>query len=330
VVERPSAFRSTSPSAFPTACPTGSGEARVLRPEDPGYPSRLRDLSSPPSPVYLAGPWDHDGPVVAIVGSRNPTSSGIDFTRALAADLAREGAAVVSGLARGIDGAAHEGALSEGGRSGAVLGTPLDTVYPPDHGELHERLRRSLGLMSELPPGAHATRATFATRNRMIAALAHAVVLVQGDAKSGALLTARAAASIGRPVGAVPWAPWDALGEAPHALIRERGAVLVRHAADVLALAGETPSAALTRALSARSRSRDRSSDRDAIAVPRGIRAHEELVLAGLTRYPEPVDLVASRAALSASETSAALLALELAGLARREPGGRYRLARGV
>jgi DNA processing protein len=268
--------------------------------------------------------------VVAIVGSRNPNSSGIDFTRALAADLAREGAAVVSGLARGIDGAAHEGALSEGGRSGAVLGTPLDTVYPPDHGALHERLRHSLGLMSELPPGAHATRATFATRNRMIAALAHAVVLVQGDAKSGALLTARAAAAIGRPVGAVPWAPWDPLGEAPHALIRGRGAVLVRHAADVLALAGGTPSAALTRALSVRSRSRERSADRQAIAAPHATRAHEERVLAGLTRYAEPVDLVASRAALSASETSAALLALELAGLARREPGGRYRLARGV
>ena len=301
---------------------------RVLRPDDPGYPFRLRDLSAPPSPLYLRGSWDHDGPVVAIVGSRNPTSIGVDFTRSLAADLAREGAAVVSGLARGIDGAAHEGALSEGGRSGAVLGTPLDEVYPPEHHELHERLAGSLGLMSELPPGAHATRATFASRNRMIAALAHAVVLVQGDARSGALLTARAAAAIGRPVGAVPWAPWDPLGEAPHALIRDRAAVLVRHAADVLALAGESPSPALTRATAARfaAKRRDGSDARRPGAPP----AAEERVLAGLTRYPEPVDLVASRVALTAAETSAALLALELLGLCRREPGGRYRLSRGA
>ena len=302
---------------------------RILLPEDAGYPKRLRDLSSPPSPLDLDGPWDHDGPVVAIVGSRNPTPAGIDFTRVLAADLAREGAAVVSGLARGIDAAAHEGALSEGGASGAVLGTPLDTVYPPENAELHERLRRSLGLMSEIASGGHATRNTFAARNRMIAALAHAVVLVQGDGRSGALLTARAGAAIGRPVGAVPWAPWDALGEAPLALIRERGAVLVRHAADVLALAGETPSTSLARALAARARSRARERGVAMSEVP-GIPRHEERVLGGLTRDPEPIDLVASRAALSAAETSAALLALELAGLARREPGGRYRLARGT
>jgi DNA processing protein len=300
---------------------------RVLHPDDPDYPSRLRDLSGPPSPVYVRGSWNHDGPVVAIVGSRNPTHTGVDFARSLAADLAREGAAVVSGLARGIDGAAHEGALSEGGRTGAVLGTPLDTVYPPEHHELHERLAGSLGLMSELPPGAHATRATFATRNRMIAALAHAVVLVQGDARSGALLTARAAAAIGRPVGAVPWAPWDPLGQAPHALIRDRAAVLVRHAADVLALAGETPSLALKRAMAARfADGGHQASDRRGPALPTA----EQRVLAGLTRYPEPVDLVASRIALTAAETSAALLALELAGLCRREPGGRYRLARGA
>ncbi|HEV8128514.1 MAG TPA: DNA-processing protein DprA [Candidatus Eisenbacteria bacterium] len=303
---------------------------RVLRPDDPDYPFRLRDLSDSPSPVYLEGPWDHDGPIVAIVGSRNPTSIGVDFTRALAADLAREGAAVVSGLARGIDGAAHEGALSEGGRSGAVLGTPLDKVYPPEHRELHERLAGSLGLMSELPPGAHATRATFASRNRMIAALAHAVVLVQGDGRSGALLTARAAAAIGRPVGAVPWAAWDPLGEAPHALIRDRAAVLVRHAADVLELAGETPSLALTRATALALRRAGGGDEFPEVRRSGAPPAAEQRVLAGLTRYPEPVDLVASRAALTAAETSAALLALELAGLCRREPGGRYRLARGA
>jgi DNA processing protein len=306
--------------------------ARSLAPAHEDYPPRLRDLASPPSPLHLLGPWDHDGPVIAIVGSRNADDTGIAFTRALAADLAREGAAVVSGLARGIDAAAHEGALDAGGRSGAVLGTALDSAYPPENRALQERLRRSLGLMTEIPSGGHASPATFASRNRVIAAVAHAVVLVQGDERSGALLTARAAKALGRPVGAVPWRATDALGQAPHALIRGRHAVLVRHAADVLALAGESPSAALSRALAARSRARARGRSlaaRRAAASRDGAPA-EERVLAGLTRYAEPLDLVASRASLSAAETSAALLALELMGLARREPGGRYRLARGA
>jgi len=297
---------------------------RSLRPDDPGYPARLRDLPDPPDPIHLAGPWDHDGPVVAIVGSRGSLADALELTMDLAGDLASQGVAVVSGMALGIDGAAHHGALRTGGRSGAVLGTELGVSYPRAHAALQQSLAASLGLMSEIPAGTHATRGTFASRNRLIAALSHAVILVQGDSQSGALLTVRAAESLGRPVGAIPWDLSEPLAAAPHALIRERRAVLIRDAADALALLGEAPSATLVRALAAR---------RDAKRVGGASRAEgggalESRVLAGLRRRAEPLDVVATRASLPAAETSAALLALELAGLARREPGGRFRRTR--
>ncbi|MGE5179335.1 MAG: DNA-processing protein DprA, partial [Bacteroidota bacterium] len=224
---------------------------RVLPIESPDYPARLRDLANPPDPLFVRGAWDHEGPVVAIVGARSALGDGLEMARRLAADLAREGAAVVSGLARGIDAAAHEGALEAGGRTGAVIGTPLDLVYPPAHRELQGRVARSLGLMSELPPGAHPTRSTFVSRNRMLAAIADLVVLVQGDLESGALRTVEAAERLGRPVGAVPWHAEEPLAAAPHALIHDRRAVLVRDAADVLELAGEPRSPLLATARAA-------------------------------------------------------------------------------
>jgi DNA processing protein len=295
---------------------------RALDPGHPEYPVRLRDLSSPPSPIFLRGPWNHAGPIVAVVGSRNARPEAIEFTRWLAGALAREGVAVVSGLARGIDAEAHKGALEAGGRSGGVLGTPLDEVYPPENRSLQEELAASLGLMSEVAPGAPTTRGTFATRNRILAAISHAVILVQADVKSGALLTVRAAERLRRPIGAVPWNPTDELAASPLALIREGRAVLIRDARDVLTLMGEAPSSVIAAAATAAT---------PAAAAPASVSDSrsgiERRVLAELGRRAEPLDVVATRADLPAAETSAALLSLELAGLARREPGGRYRLA---
>ena len=296
---------------------------RVLPIESPEYPARLRDLANPPDPLFVRGAWDHEGPVVAIVGARSALGDGLEMARRLAAGLAREGAAVVSGLARGIDAAAHEGALEAGGRTGAVIGTPLDLVYPPAHRDLQGRVARSLGLMSELPPGAHPARSTFVSRNRMLAAIADLVVLVQGDLESGALRTVEAAERLGRPVGAVPWHAEEPLAAAPHALIHDRRAVLVRDAADVLELAGEPRSPLLATARAAAAGA--------AAGVLAGVAAGspESRILAALTRRPEPLDVLALRASLGAAEASAALLSLELAGVARREPGGRFRRARG-
>jgi DNA processing protein len=267
---------------------------------------------------------------VAIVGSRNARGEGIEFTRWLAGALAREGVAVVSGLALGIDGAAHRGALEAGGRSGAVLGTPLDKVYPEEHRDLHEQLAASLGLMSELAPGTPTTRGTFAARNTLLAAISHAVILVQADVKSGALLTVGAAERLRRPIGAVPWNPTDELAASPLALIREGRAVLIRDAGDVLELVGEASSPVLATAASVATPAAAAAPASPSWATRDSRSSVERRVLAELGRRAEPLDVVATRADLPAAETSAALLALELAGLARREPGGRYRLARGA
>lgn len=299
---------------------------RALAADHVDYPERLRDLDHPPDPLYLRGAWNHAGPVVAIVGSRNVPAEGIEMARRIAADLAREGVAVVSGLATGVDAAAHQGALDAGGRTGAVLGTPLDQCYPRDHDDLQRAVCASLGVMSELSPDSHGTRGTFQTRNRIIAALAHAVLVVQAGDRSGALHTVEAAERLGRPVGAMPWHADEIYGALPHRLIRERRAILVRHAADMLELLGERASPVLLAAQADR---------RAGMALPAagGDAADTSAtarVLAGLSRRAEPLDVVAARATLGAAETSAALLSLELAGLARREPGGRYRLARGA
>jgi len=261
--------------------------------------------------VFLDGRWDHKGPIVTIVGTRNASDDGWDVAYRLARDLAERGVAIVSGLARGIDAAAHRGALDVGGVSGAVLGTPLDTVYPPEHASLHERLRDSLGLMSELEPGDPPMRNTFAARNRMLAAMAHAVIVVQGRAGSGALITADAAWKLKRPVGAIPWDSRDPLGEAPHGLIRSGRAMLVRDADDVMNLVHPG-----TQKEVRPTRSRRTSID------PASLSSHERTLYEALRDIPLPMDSLTARAGLSAADLGVALVALELQGLAVRVPGG--------
>jgi len=266
--------------------------------------------------VYLEGRWDHPGPCVAIVGTRKASDDGCDVAYELARGLAARGVAIVSGLARGIDAAAHRGALDHGGVSGAVLGTPLDTVYPPEHGSLHQALRNSLGLMSELRPGDPTTRNTFAARNRMLAALAHAVVVVQGRRESGALITAKEAGKLGRPVGAVPWDSRDALGEAPHDLIRSGRATLVCAADDVLELLGAD---------------RKEPAERRPVAPPvdrASLSPHERRLYEALRDRPQSLDRLTILTELGASHLGVALVSLELRGLAVRMPGGSAKRAR--
>ena len=293
------------------------GGPRTRRVPDADYPARLRELSSPPDPLFLAGRWDHPGPHVAIVGSRSATEDGLDVARELAAALCGRGAAIVSGLAQGIDAAAHEGALGAGGLTGAVLGTPLDQIYPPEHASLQDRVARSLGLMSEIPVHANASRNTFASRNRMVAAIADAVVVVQGRMGSGAGITAKYAARLGRPVAALPWDSRDPLGEMPHDLIRTGKATLVRNAADVLELIGigdTTPQRVAP----------------NPDAIPPNLTSHETALYRALRGRPLPLDQLAASASLTASELSIALIALELRGLARRSPGGLAQRTSGV
>jgi len=296
---------------------------RELRPLDEGYPPRLRDLKPAPR-IFVLGAWNHTGPWVAVVGARDATEDGIDVARDLAASLAAQGIAVVSGLARGIDTAAHQGALDAPGVSGAVLGTGVDRAYPRENAALQARLSRSLGLMSEIAAGVSATRATFATRNRLLAAIADVVVVVQGRKGSGSLITAKEATRLGRPVAAVPWDSREPLGEAPHELIRDGVATLVRGADDVLDLipgfkeGPQSTSPAAPRA----------ADPRAAPVLLAGLAPAEAALYRALRERPLPLDHLAEVASLTASELAVALLTLELSDLARRTPGGLVRKTR--
>jgi len=303
---------------------------RELARGDEGYPDRLAALDRPPGRVFLEGPWDETEPVVAIVGSRDANGDGLDLTVSLASDLARAGVAVISGLARGIDAAAHRGALDAGGRSGAILGTPLDRVYPRGHRTLQRRLAGSLGLLTEFAPGSPVTPGTFATRNRLLAAMADAVIVVQGREESGSLLTAAAARHLGRPVGAIPWDPREELGAAPFGLIRAGKATLVRDARDVVDL---LPAAARAKLPSASGWCDDphRGARPEHPRRPdtSKLSKQEAALFAALRQRAEPLEIAAARSGLSIPEACAALVTLELLGDAERAAGGTVRRRRG-
>ena len=181
-----------------------AGASRIDR-GAPGWPERLEHLDSPPAALWLRGTLPpQDAPCVAVVGSRRATPGGMLTAHDIAADLAAAGVTVVSGLARGIDGAAHQGALHGGGRTVAVLGCGIDVCYPAEHRQLRDRITASGCVLSEDGGGEAPLGWRFPRRNRIIAALAEAVVVVEGTAKSGALSTARWAADLGREVLAVP------------------------------------------------------------------------------------------------------------------------------
>jgi DNA processing protein len=219
---------------------------RLVSLVDPDYPEPLRRGPDPPLVLYVRGdlPRASCPPLVAIVGSRAASPRGKRMAFALGRDLARAGVGVVSGLARGIDTAAHEGALAGGGRTIAVQGRGLDGVYPAENTALAERLVVAGGaLVSEFALGVGPRPGHFPRRNRILAGLVEAVVVVEAAEKSGALVTARLALDAGRDVLAVPGHPMDAWAAGTNALIKD-GAGLVRHAVDVLSEIGIAPEAA--------------------------------------------------------------------------------------
>jgi DNA processing protein len=184
--------------------------------------------------MYLRGELlERDALAVAIVGSRHATPYGLAQAERLAGSLARAGLSIISGLARGIDGAAHRGALAAGGRTVAVLGSGLAHVYPPEHADLAEEIARQGALLSESPPRFAPLAGVFPQRNRLISALALGVIVVEASDRSGALITARHALEQGRDVFAVPGRVDNRMSRGPHRLIRD-GAKLIETAEDVL------------------------------------------------------------------------------------------------
>jgi len=200
---------------------------------DPGYPPLLKEIHDPPIGLYRKGRYDFAQPGIAIVGSRRTTLYGQSVAQKLGAELARLGFCIVSGLARGIDTAAHEGALSVGGKTAAVLGTGIDIVYPPENLQLYRRLEENGAVLSEFPFGRRADRQSFAMRNRIVAGISTAVVVVESDVDGGAMITARFAGEQGRLIFAVPGRIDQATSKGCHQLIRD-GATLLTSVDDLL------------------------------------------------------------------------------------------------
>jgi DNA processing protein len=276
---------------------------------DPAYPAALLDLPAPPAVLHVAGTVDRlatmlGEPAVAVVGSRRPSSYGLDTTRRLASGLARAGLTVVSGMALGIDAAAHHAALGSDGATIAVLPGGADVAYPARHQRLHARIREVGVGVSELGPGVAPRRWMFPARNRIIAALSELTVLVQGRERSGALLTTEWAARLGRGLGAVPGQAMAPLSAGPHRLLRD-GATLIASAQDVLDVLYGVGAVLVAQ--------------RPAARLQPGAAALLEAIAEG-----EEGQAAFARAGLETESGLAALARLELDGLLRRGPGGRY------
>ncbi|MCX6955649.1 MAG: DNA-processing protein DprA [Verrucomicrobia bacterium] len=201
---------------------------------DAEYPRLLKEINDPPIGLYRKGRYDFSQPCVAIVGSRRTTLYGQATAKKFGAELARLGFCVVSGLARGIDTAAHEGALSVGGKTAAVLGTGIDIIYPPENLALYRQIEAEGGaILSEFPFGRRADRQSFAMRNRIVAGMSEAVVVIESDVDGGAMITARFAGEQGRLIFAVPGRIDQNTSAGCHQLIRD-GATLLTSVDDIL------------------------------------------------------------------------------------------------
>ncbi|HMO44518.1 MAG TPA: DNA-processing protein DprA [Rubrivivax sp.] len=287
------------------------GERRqVLTVGDRDYPPQLLQSADPPLLLYVQGQVELLARrSLAIVGSRNASVAGLDNARAFGAHLSRQGWAIVSGLALGIDGAAHEGGLQGAGSTIAVVGTGLDRVYPARHRELARRIAEAGALVSEFAPGTPPLPENFPLRNRIIAGLSRGTLVVEAALQSGSLITARLAAENGREVFAVPGSIHSPLSRGCHALIRQ-GAKLVENAGDLL----EELQASTAAPASAGSE--------PAQAPPPA--ARRDPVLEALGHDPATLDALCARTGFSAQRLSARLLELELEDQVARLPGGLY------
>ena len=286
------------------------------------YPPALAAIADPPPVLSVCGCGDLlTRESIAVVGARNASSAGLHLAERLAADLGAAGLVVVSGMARGIDTRAHAGALATG--TVAVMGGGVDVVYPKENRSLFERLLVEGSVISEAPLGTVPMGRHFPRRNRIIAGLSRGVVVVEGAARSGSLITARLALEQGREVLAVPGSPLDPRSSGPNRLIRQ-GATLVESADDVLDALAEGGRHVLgePRQEWPGAPPSDTPEDDDA---PESAR---ETVAALLGPSPVPVDFLVRQSRLTPAMVATILLELELAGRLERQPGNRVSLSR--
>ena len=283
----------------------------IVTQEDERYPELLRQIYDPPIVLYVKGMLDgKDKNAVALVGSRQTTHYGIEVARKLAYQLAYIGVTVVSGGARGIDTAAHQGALSGKGRTICVLGTGINIVFPPENGELFERISANGALISQYPFNRKADKQSFAIRNRIVAGMTLGTVVVEAYLTSGALITANFATEYGRQIFAVPGRIDSPRSKGCHDLIK-KGAKLCEGAEDILSefeylfpASNKPPSVSETGVLPALELSEN-----------------EQKVFDALDGEPTPIDDVIRKSGLPSSAVSVALLSLEMKRIVRQIPG---------
>lgn len=275
--------------------------------DDADYPRALLDLGYSPLALFFVGRRELlNRPALAIVGSRNSTAQGADNARAFAETLSHAGLTIVSGLAVGVDAAAHVGALEGVGSTLAVVGTGLDRVYPARNRELAHRIAAHGGLISEFPPGTPPREKNFPRRNRLISGLARGVLVVEAALSSGSLITARYAGEQGREVFAIPGSIHSPLSKGCHKLIRD-GAKLVETAQDILEEFGMVASGT--------------QGAKGAASPATGI---EATLLAALGGDPADVDTLVARTGMTSDVVVATLTGLELAGQVAAIPGGQW------
>jgi DNA processing protein len=275
---------------------------------DPLYPTVLTQLVDPPPYLFTLGDLSVlSRPTAAVVGTRRATHYGERATAAIAGALAAAGACVVSGMARGIDAAAHRAALDRGGTTAAVLGTGVDIAYPVAHRSLHRHIAERGVVISEFPCGSRAGRASFPRRNRIIAALAKLTIVVEAGVKSGALITADHALDLGREIGAVP-GPIDSPQHVGSNELLQNGAHAILSAADAVSLMG--------------------LADPSSSKVPPTLVGDENAIWLALEDGATPIDVLTTRAALTPRRSLAAVTTLELAGLVETLPTGELRRRR--
>ncbi len=301
---------------------------RALGRADARFPSRLAEVPGAPATLHVRGALvGADALAVAIVGSRRATPYGLEVAETLAADLAARGVTIVSGLARGIDSAAHRGALRVGGRTLAVLGSGVDVIYPPENRRLAAEIAERGALISQFAPGTPPLPQNFPTRNEVIAGLSLAVVVVEAAEKSGSLITARLAAELGREVLAVPGRITAPESRGANRLIQD-GAHVAMGWEDVVAVLPERWKSCV---LAERALAGHAAAEGDDGASKRsGAGAASSQLLALLGEDPIDIDHVIERSGLAAGRVSAALLELELEGRVRQIEGKRFvRVGRG-
>lgn len=292
--------------------------------DDDNYPALLRRIKGPPAALFIDGDpgclWQ---PQIAVIGSRNPTSGGLEHARDFATTLARQGMTITSGLASGIDSTAHTAALDAGAVTIAVNGTGLDKVYPASSQAVAERIRTQGAMISELPLGSPPKRQHFPSRNRIISGLSLAVLVIEAGLNSGTLITARKAAEQGRDVFALPGSLHNPMAKGCHRLIRE-GARLVETTADILQELGPL-AAELHMEIRQRLDLLDQE-DKPSVSLQKNLLDDSEyqLVWEVLGFDPKPMDIIIEQTGLPASAISSMLLMMELKGMVKRHSSGHY------